>query len=766
MLLGSVASWQAYRWVRTHEDAPTDEASGGLPSLPSLLLLGGGGVTTLLLACYARQILIQSQQVRQQVAERTEELRATQVALEKDIARRVETERALAKSEERYRAFVSQSREPIWLCEFSEPILLANDLDTVLDQIFARGFLAECNDAMAQAYGYSHAREIIGQPLSAMMVPEDPQNRAYLRAALTAPGIQLSDVESHEVDRHGQPRVFLNSLIGIVENGRLLRAWGTQRDVTERRRAEQAVQESRQLLDSVMSQLPGMAMRCLPDAELHVTYVSPGAFALTGHSAADFLACRVLLTDLVYPADLARLQEALTSALSSALGYEVEYPLRHRDGTERWVLDRGQAMRDGDGRITHVDRLLIDIGARKEAEKQTIDLERRLHEGQRLESLGVLSGGMAHEFNNLLTGIVGNAALIGAGQSAGSPLLHHVHEIESSARRAADLCNQLLAYAGKGRFSEQTIDVRAFLETTIPLLKLSVPKRGQLTLQIPDRLPSIRADGHQVRQALMNLLINAAEALEPNDGVITLSAGFATGSSLSWETAALRPEDPAADFVWIEVRDTGAGMTPETHAHIFEPFFTTKFAGRGLGLPAVLGILRSHRGGVTVSSAPRRGTSVRLLFPVTPVAAPATEPARPSAVPRGSMIEGAGRALLIDDEPAVRIVAERMLQMCGFSVDAASDGLRGIEKFDTEQGRFHVVVLDLTMPGKGGEEVLRHIRQRQPVLPVLLMSGFAQKEAGPLLGDGSCTGFLAKPFSFNQLKEQLAFLVPTFAAAR
>jgi len=607
-------------WQIVYRPAPDPENSD---SLIPFALLGGGFLTTFLMAGYVTQSLRQSQRIRREVTERTSELRATKAELEMDIARRIQVERALAESETRYRAFIEQTREPTWRCELDVPLPLDPDVDVDLrvDHILKHGYLAECNRAMAQAYGYNEASEIANLRLNRMMDPNDAGNRAYLAALLSSTDTQLRDVESHGFDRFGKPRVFLKSLVGIVEKGRLVRAWGTQRDITERRQAEE----------------------------------------------------------------------------------------------EKRVL------------------------------------ERRLLEAQKLESLGLLAGGIAHDFNNLLTGIVGNANLAAQDRNRDAASLGNLKDIEAAALRAAALCHQLLAYAGKGRFAVQRIDVRALIENTVPLLRPSLSKRATLQFSMPEGLPGVTADESQVSQIVMNLVINASEALGDKGGQISISCGSIAASAVPWNEAILAPENPTGTFVWVEVGDTGAGMSVETLAQIFEPFFTTKFAGRGLGLAAVLGTIRGHKGGLIVKSRFEAGSTFRFFLPASsdPVPAKKISPALPIET------RYRGCAMIVDDEDPVRFVATRMLEICGFEVISSSDGVDAVERFQKLTESPVLVLLDLTMPRMGGVEVLGIMRKRYPQLPIVLMSGYSQRDAGTLLNDEKITGFLQKPYTFSQLKEQL-----------
>jgi signal transduction histidine kinase len=269
--------------------------------------------------------------------------------------------------------------------------------------------------------------------------------------------------------------------------------------------------------------------------------------------------------------------------------------------------------------VANLVSLALEREERHGAEQQRAALERKLQETARLESLGVLAGGIAHDFNNLLTAVLGYASLIEGDLPADSPLRPLVQPIEQAAQRAAELCGQMLAYAGKGRFVVRPVDLTALVRDAASLLRLTVPKRARLAFRLEAALPPVTGDAAQLRQAVTNLVMNAAEALGDAEGTITLTTAHAAVRRAELDAAAVGSELPEGAYVVLEVSDTGCGMSDEVRRRAFEPFFTTKFIGRGLGLPAVMGIVRGHQGALCVGSAPGRGTTFRLLLPAAVV---------------------------------------------------------------------------------------------------------------------------------------------------
>ena len=456
---------------------------------------------------------------------------------------------------------------------------------------------------------------------------------------------------------------------------------------------------------------------------------------------------------LLHPDDKARVHEVLRQHLAGEIViYETEHRLRAKSGRWVWVLDRGRIVeRDAAGQPLRAAGTHLDITARKEAEAATAQLQRKLQETQKLESLGILAGGIAHDFNNLLTGVLGHASLAKLDLPPGAAALQNIDQIEVAARRAAELCRQMLAYSGKGHFVIQHLDLNQIVEDSIHLLQISISKQCVLRTNLTRPLPAVSADATQVRQIIMNLVINASEAIGTRSGVIALTTGVVRADKNYIQTLRFTPDFPTGDYVFIEISDNGGGMDEATLSQIFDPFFTTKFTGRGLGLAAVLGIMRGHHGGVKVYSEPSRGTTFKMLFPC--VAGPADDlDQKPVSQPAW---RGRGTVLIVDDEETVRAVAARMLENLGFAVVLAEHGRDGFEKYQLEPDRYSLVLLDLTMPHMDGQETFRQLRALRPAVKILLMSGFNQQEAISRFAGKGLAGFVQKPFELATLASEI-----------
>ncbi|MBI4626673.1 MAG: CHASE domain-containing protein [Verrucomicrobia bacterium] len=515
--------------------------------------------------------------------------------------------------------------------------------------------------------------------------------------------------------------------------------------------------ESRRHFETLVQSLPGMAYRCLYDSQLAVLYVSDGALALTGHPAEDLTAHRVHFRDLIHPDDVERVRAATRDGLQARRDIEVEFRLLTRGGEEKWVLSRCRGVFAADGPLLFLEGLAIDITAQKRAEAHRLELERRLLDGQKYECIGLLAGGIAHDFNNLLTPILGNATLARLALPSGSPLDPQLRAIETASLRAAELCQQMLAYAGMGRLNIEPADLSVLVENLRPLVEVALVRRASLHLALTPALPAVLVDSALIRQSVMNLILNAAEAIGESGGEITLSTGLMRADRATLAACAAGAALPPGDYVYLEVRDTGAGMTPETVSKIFDPFFTTKFTGRGLGLSAVIGTVRGHKGALRVESALGRGSVVRVLLPPAPGAAPL--PPR-AAVPVSTGWRHAGRALVIDDDELVRILNAQMVRSFGFEPVTASDGRAGVAAYRDNPDRFDLVLLDLIMPGLSGEDTLIALREVRPDVRVLIISGHGADDVMARHSGGSGRlAFLQKPFKRDALEQKLRELV-------
>jgi two-component system, cell cycle sensor histidine kinase and response regulator CckA len=439
--------------------------------------------------------------------------------------------------------------------------------------------------------------------------------------------------------------------------------------------------------------------------------------------------------------------EELPMQRAARLGEAVhdnELDLVFDDGSSRTILGGAVPLLDAAGRPRGAVGAFIDITDRKRLADQ-------LREAQKMESIGVLAGGIAHDFNNLLTSIMGNASLVLDNVPAWDRNRENLEALIDGAHRAADLTRQLLAYAGKGRFLITRVNLSELVRQMLNLLRSSVPATTDLVCEFEEGMPAVDADSGQIQQIIMNLVLNASEALAEKPGRVSVSTSYRAIDDSYIRQAQL--DIPSGGYVCLEVEDTGGGMDPATCARIFEPFFTTKFQGRGLGLSAVQGIVRSHRGAILVYSNPGSGSKFTVLLPPASAAA---------AVPRATGVTGShqdllghGTVLVVDDEPGIRRVAKSALERYGYTVVLAENGAEALDIFVRMPEQISLVLLDLTMPGMTGEEAFTRLRAARRDVPILLTSGYNQIEAIRRFAGLDPAGFIGKPYSAPELAEKV-----------
>jgi len=360
---------------------------------------------------------------------------------------------------------------------------------------------------------------------------------------------------------------------------------------------------------------------------------------------------------------------------------------------------------------------------------------------QRLSSLGVLAGGIAHDFNNLLLAIMGNIGLSRLDLPPEHAAQHSLQEAEAAALRAAGLCRRLLAYAGHGRFMLEPVLLSELIEDMLERLSAQLGKHIALRLRLSPRVPPVQAAAGQLRDVIASLIENAAEAVGDAPGLISVRTDVRLCDRAYLSSAYLDDDLPAGRYVVLEVSDTGCGMDAETSERAFEPFFSTKFAGRGLGLSSVLGVVRGHRGAIRIRSEERRGTLVEVLLPALPEHA-----AEVAGAPQPMAASRPGTVLVIDDEANVREVAQRMLELAGFRVLLAESGRDALAVYREQGQTIDVVLLDMTMPELDGRETYRELAAIRPDVRVVLTSGYSEQEAFSEWGGEGLAGFLQKPY--------------------
>ena len=484
-----------------------------------------------------------------------------------------------------------------------------------------------------------------------------------------------------------------------------------------------------------------------------VVLVNPAFEHVTGHKMAELTEDYSLWTRLIVPEDRDRVLDHWREWRDgNAPAFNIEYRIRRRDGAIAWIHDFGTIVRDDAENPKTATGVARDITARKRLDLEQADFQKRMLETQKLESLGILAGGIAHDFNNLLGGILCNVNLAQRDLPEGEPLRTSLDQVETICLRAADLCKQMLAYAGKGRFVVAPLDLNRLIEESKQLFAVSVSKKASIHYHQTECLPAIRGDSSQLRQILLNLVINASEAFADRIGVIRIATGLIQVTAAELDSFLFGKTMPPGPCVFLEVGDNGPGMVPEVLGRIFEPFYTTKFTGRGLGLAATQGIVRSHHGAIRVASKPGRGTTFTLLLPES------SSPVAPAApvVQVGRRFFTSGEVLVVDDEQILRDSLSQALRRFGFTTTTADNGREAIDIFNRRGRDFRVVLLDLTMPVLSGEETLVELARLGSTVPVVLMSGHIDADFAERFNQHQVVGFLQKPFRVDALENILS----------
>ncbi|HYG74303.1 MAG TPA: PAS domain S-box protein [Planctomycetota bacterium] len=614
-------------------------------------------------------------------------------------------------------------------------------LDSDLRYVFWNAFMEKLNRVPA--------RDLLGKyPWEVFPFLREQGVDRMLREALQGKTINSPDI----CDRDPQTGIETWSSGRISplrkRNGEIAGVLVLVRDVTQRRLAEEQLRHAEERFRNLVNYSHEVIMVIAPDGRK--TYVNPAVERVLGYSVEEFLSAPLFSS--VHPDDSARAREMLANILQTP-NKMVTLEIRgiRKDGTVASMEAVAKNLIDVPG-VNAIVVNMWDISDRKNAEAERTRLEAQIQHAQRLESLGVLAGGIAHDFNNLLVGILGNADLALNELSQHAPGRSNIEDIRTASIRASELTRQMLAYSGRGKFLVEPIDLNELIREMGHLIQVSISKKAVLKYNLDPGAPVIEGDVSQIRQVVMNLIINASEALGDETGTITLTTGNVEADERYLSEIVVNEKLAPGHYAYLEISDTGCGMDKETQARIFDPFFSTKFTGRGLGLSAVLGIVRGHKGAIKIYSEPGKGTSFKLLFPSS------AQPRKPRWTPPPIGPEqwrGSGTILVIDDEELMRSVIRQSLEKFGFKVLAASDGIEGLEVFRANADSIVAVVLDMTMPRMSGEETYLELRRIRRDVRVLLTSGYNEQDATNRFAGKGPAGFIQKPFRVASLVEKI-----------
>jgi PAS domain S-box-containing protein len=511
-------------------------------------------------------------------------------------------------------------------------------------------------------------------------------------------------------------------------------------------------------LERLVRGLPGIAYHCLNDERWTMAFVSEGCRQLTGYGAEEFTGPDGRgFVDLIREDDRGMVRAQVQEAIEDGMPFQCVFRITTASGREKHVWQQGVGICAASGTPEAHQGFIADITEFRRTEEERLRLAEELRLAEKLDSLDALAGGMGHDFNNLLMGILGNAEFALSSLAPDSVVRENLRNIRDAACRAAELTNQMLAYSGERRFELRDVDVNRLIREMQHLLRSSISKKVTVRLELAPELTSIQAEPTQLRQMLMALVRNGAEALRDGIGTVTIGTRLMDCDRAALKDGWLGEHLGEGRHVCVTVADTGCGMDEATRARVFDPFFSTKTRGRGLGLAATLGIVRGHRGAVRVESEPGRGTQFTILFPrpADVARAPGAAPAPAPAAWRGK-----GSVLVVDDERIVRQVAEWMLKRLGFNVVTAENGEEGVAKFRDMAADIVCVLLDLSMPRMSGEEAFSCIRNLRADVPVLLSSGYDEQAAtSGRFANAPRIAFIQKPYELAALEAKVRALI-------
>lgn len=639
-----------------------------------------------------------------------------------DVTRPMALVSELAQAEERLRLALQATTDGVWDADLRDQTVLWGD---------------GCYEMLGLSQGEVGSAS---SAFEALIHPDDrPQVAEALQRCVGSGGHEGFHAEFRA--RHSEGHWVWVLLRGRVvewdEEGKPTRLIGTQVDTSAQRQAEQALRES-EVWHRLLVEHSGEGVAVM-DLDERITYANPAACRIYGVPKEQLIGSSVLsfVPTEEHPTILQETEKRLRGESST-----YEHTLVRPDGQRRRILITVTPNVDAGGRVVGTFSVFRDVTDEREAEERRRTVDARLAHIQRLEGLFSMAAGVAHDFSNMLMGVLGNASLALARLPADSPIRTYLRHIHDAATEAGDLAKQLLAYSGGGVVALEPLDLSEVVEGVRHLLESIVTEDISLNTELDPDLPQVHGDPAQLSQLIVNLVTNACEAMAGKEGQITIRTLEVTVDEADWGRSYLQPNSMPERCVAVEVVDTGHGIPPDTIGRIFDPFFTTRVTGRGLGLPAVLGIVRGHEGGIWVTSEPGVGTRVRVALPCIEeqTTAPYEETHQASTtLPK--------RVLIADDQLNVRLVLSTWLSATEeFDIVTASDGEAAVSTFAADPESFHLVVLDLSMPRMDGAEAMGHIRRMRPDIPIILSSGYGERTARARLRGHEPTAFVQKPY--------------------
>ncbi|MDD5262335.1 MAG: PAS domain S-box protein [Methylacidiphilales bacterium] len=637
----------------------------------------------------------------------------------------------------------------------NERNLLQSVIDSIPDPLYVKDLNRRymlVNNSKRRLFSFPPDEDLLGKTFDEVRPPEAAPLLPVIKneeVRIIQEGLVLENLRLFSIQTDGKTRNYLDSKSPLRDaSGNIIGLVCVSRDITELKEAQERSQREHELFRSIWDNSSD-GMR-LTDANGIILNVNPSFCRIFEVEAADVIGQPI---GIVYDGTDPEVQQA-------------DYLERMKSPSAKKMMETQKTLRSGHTLDLEVSyspfqlpsgqQLYLsafrDITLRKKEEAHRIELEKKMLDAQRLESLGLMAGGIAHDFNNMLTGILGNTSLALMSLPPESQARENLARAENVCLQAADLCRQMLAYSGRGRFEVKSINLNKMIEDMNHLLGISINKHIVIKYHLNPLVPLLEVDIAQMRQVILNLVINASDAIGDKSGVISITTGIMHADASYLAGTRHSAGISEGDFIYMEVSDTGSGIESKNLPLIFDPFFTTKFTGRGLGLAAVLGIAQGHKGALKVYTEPGKGTTFKFLLPYRP-SVPAEEIRKPAVTTVAS--RGSGTILIIDDDETIRTLSRRILESHGFTSIVAENGRVGIDLFKEQVGAIHLVLLDMTMPHLDGEETFREIRRICKHTPVVLMSGYSEKDATDRFSGKGLAGFLQKPFNPRELSSKI-----------
>jgi len=660
----------------------------------------------------------------------------------------------LQKQLQSYQQRIEEKNEALHEVKNWFELTVQHSMDAII-RVDQQGAIQSWNPMAEQMFGYSE-REALGQLIENLLIPkrlhDEHLGHFYRQLKREEAELMSLRIEGRAQCKDGSelPIEFVGA---TVRQGNSLAIIMTMRDVSERKAAEQALNDSYASMEMLVTRRTRELQNLATIIEVSVDFV--GIADLQG---------RVLYVNPAGRKMVGLSYDAPVETMNFMNFHDAETCQRLAEEIIPKTLEQGIYQEefefiDCDGNIIPTDCTIMSLPNEQGVADRTaviardlrdqIALQRQIEHGQRLESMGVLAGGIAHDFNNILTAILGNAALAELKVNEPLKMVKYLRNIVKSSERAAGLCRQMLAYSGKGKFIVKPLNLSEMVNDITKLLNVSITKNVNINITLAEQLPAVDIDESQIQQVIMNLVINASDAIGDKSGTIKIETGVMDTDDFSWRTSFMQDDLLPGHYVYLEVSDNGCGMDDKTLQHIFDPFFTTKFTGRGLGLSAVLGIIRGHHGTMKVDSTPGIGTTFRMLLPISQQTAVSDDLIREN----GQSYRSSGTILVVDDEDAILEIASLMLEDMGFNTITATDGLKAVETYRQHRDVITAVLLDMTMPNMDGQECYQVLHEINNDVIVVLSSGYNEQDAISHFSHKGLAGFIQKPYRTEALEK-------------